>query len=142
MPPNDRWEEAPWGSAREDCALRFSSQRFVLPRRHDQEAVESFVDWLLSLTPVRLLVTTRRRPGWATARRVLYGEVTEIGRDDLAMTREEAAGVLKTCRAGKDPREERRLEKIAAQRADGLEFERVLETFIEKHAKEVKNLDI
>jgi len=58
------------------------------------EAVESFVDWLLSLTRVRLLATTRRRPGWATARRVLYGEVTEIGRDDLAMTREEAAAVL------------------------------------------------
>jgi ATP/maltotriose-dependent transcriptional regulator MalT len=39
-------------------------------------------------------VTTRRRPIWASARRVLYGEVMEIGREQLAMTNEEAAHVL------------------------------------------------
>ena len=31
--------------------------------------VETFLDWLLTLAPIRVLVTTRRRPGWATARR-------------------------------------------------------------------------
>ncbi len=56
--------------------------------------VEDFVDWLLMLAPIRLLVTGRRRPGWATARRFLYGEAVEIGRDQLAMTNEEAARVL------------------------------------------------
>jgi integrase len=53
----------------------------------------------------------------------------------LSDARDEASGVLKICRAGKDPREERRREKIAAQRADGLEFERVLDAFIDKHAR-------
>ncbi len=60
----------------------------------DSAAVEEFVDWLLTLAPVRLLVTTRRRPSWASARRVLYGEITEIGRDQLAMTNDEASRVL------------------------------------------------
>jgi LuxR family maltose regulon positive regulatory protein len=56
--------------------------------------VEDFLDWLLMLAPIRVLVTTRRRPGWATARRFLYGEAFEIARDQLAMTNEEAARVL------------------------------------------------
>jgi LuxR family transcriptional regulator, maltose regulon positive regulatory protein len=56
--------------------------------------VEDFLDWLLTLAPIRVLVTTRRRPKWATARRFLYGEAFEIGRDHLAMTDEEATRVL------------------------------------------------
>ncbi len=56
--------------------------------------VEDFLDWLLMLAPIRVLVTTRRGPGWATARRFLYGEAFEIARDQLAMTAEEAARVL------------------------------------------------
>jgi LuxR family maltose regulon positive regulatory protein len=55
---------------------------------------EEFVDWLLTLVPIRVLVTSRRRPGWATGRRFLYGEVVEIGRDQLAMNDEEAGRVL------------------------------------------------
>lgn len=60
----------------------------------ESKPVEDFLDWLLSLAPLRVLVTTRRRPGWATARRFLYGEAVEIGRDQLAMTDEEATQVL------------------------------------------------
>jgi LuxR family maltose regulon positive regulatory protein len=60
----------------------------------DSSPVEEFIDWLLTLVPVRVLVTTRRRPAWASARRVLYGEVIEIGSEQLAMTDEEAARVL------------------------------------------------
>jgi ATP/maltotriose-dependent transcriptional regulator MalT len=56
--------------------------------------VEEFVDWLLMLSPVRLLVTTRRRPGWASARRELYGEVLEITREQLSMRTGEARTVL------------------------------------------------
>jgi ATP/maltotriose-dependent transcriptional regulator MalT len=56
--------------------------------------VENFLDWLLTLTPLRVLVTSRRRPRWATARRFLYGEAVEIAGDQLAMTDEEAARVL------------------------------------------------
>jgi LuxR family maltose regulon positive regulatory protein len=60
----------------------------------ESKSVEDFLDWLLTLAPMRVLVTTRRRPGWATARRFLYGEAFEIGRDQLAMTDEEATRVL------------------------------------------------
>jgi LuxR family maltose regulon positive regulatory protein len=61
----------------------------------DSAPVEDFVDWLLTLAPrLRMLVTTRRRPRWASARRILYGEITEIGREELAMTHEEATRVL------------------------------------------------
>ena len=56
--------------------------------------VEDFLDWLLTLAPIRVLVTTRRRPSWATARRFLYDEAVELGRDQLAMTDDEAARVL------------------------------------------------
>jgi DNA-binding CsgD family transcriptional regulator len=62
----------------------------------ESPAVEEFVDWLLTLSPIRLVVTSRRRPRWASARRVLYGEITEITRAELAMTQEEARLVLGT----------------------------------------------
>jgi LuxR family transcriptional regulator, maltose regulon positive regulatory protein len=64
---------------------------------------EEFLDWLLTLTSLRVLVTTRGRPSWASARRILYGQVLEIGRAQLAMTDEEAAAVL----AEEPPREVR-----------------------------------
>jgi LuxR family maltose regulon positive regulatory protein len=60
----------------------------------DSAAVEEFIDWLLTLAPLRLVATTRRRPTWATARRILYSEVTEVTREQLAMTNEEASQVL------------------------------------------------
>ena len=61
----------------------------------DSAPVEDFFDWLLTLAPhLRVLVTGRRRPRWASARRILYGEIVEIGRDQLAMTAEEAGRVL------------------------------------------------
>jgi LuxR family transcriptional regulator, maltose regulon positive regulatory protein len=60
----------------------------------ESAAVEEFVDWLLTLSPIRLLVTSRSRPSWASARRFLYGEVSEVTRDQLALTAEEARAVL------------------------------------------------
>jgi LuxR family transcriptional regulator, maltose regulon positive regulatory protein len=61
----------------------------------DSDPVEEFMDWLLTLTPaLRVLVTARRRPKWASARRILYGEIFELDRGQLAMTTEEAALVL------------------------------------------------
>jgi LuxR family maltose regulon positive regulatory protein len=61
----------------------------------DSAPVEDFFDWLLTLSSqLRVLVMGRRRPRWASARRVLYGEITELGRDQLAMNAEEAARVL------------------------------------------------
>jgi LuxR family maltose regulon positive regulatory protein len=55
---------------------------------------EELVDWLLTMTPLRLVVTTRTRPSWASARRVLYGDVVEIDRSQLAFTDDEAREVL------------------------------------------------
>lgn len=60
----------------------------------DSDPVSEFMDWLLTLSPLRVLVTSRRRPAWASARRVLHGEVDEIAKEQLAMTSEEAARVL------------------------------------------------
>ncbi|HWO93193.1 MAG TPA: hypothetical protein VNL92_00335, partial [Dehalococcoidia bacterium] len=57
--------------------------------------VEEFMDWLLTLAPdLRVLVTARRRPAWASARRFLHGEVFELTARQLAMSDAEAAKVL------------------------------------------------
>jgi LuxR family maltose regulon positive regulatory protein len=48
----------------------------------------------LSEAQIRMLVTSRRRPPWATARRRVYGELAEIDRTMLAMTDEEALLLL------------------------------------------------
>jgi len=58
------------------------------------EACERFVEALVELSPVRLLVTTRGRPSWASARRLVYGEIAEIDQSSLRMTDEECTSVL------------------------------------------------
>jgi LuxR family transcriptional regulator, maltose regulon positive regulatory protein len=60
----------------------------------EAEASERFVDHLTELTSLRLFVTSRNRPTWATARRILYGEVFELDREALAMSDDEAQKVL------------------------------------------------
>jgi LuxR family maltose regulon positive regulatory protein len=60
------------------------------------ERPELFVDVLTSRSPVRLLVVSRKRPSWALPRRLVYGELTLVGRDELLMTRDEALNVLRT----------------------------------------------
>ena len=57
-------------------------------------ASERFIELLTSETPIQLVVTTRARPSWATARRILYGEIQEIDRRSLTMEREEALDLL------------------------------------------------
>jgi LuxR family transcriptional regulator, maltose regulon positive regulatory protein len=61
----------------------------------ESRPVEKFVGSLLAHSAVHLLVTTRSRPDWASARQMLYGEIAEIGPAELAMTEEEAARVLR-----------------------------------------------
>jgi LuxR family transcriptional regulator, maltose regulon positive regulatory protein len=65
----------------------------------ESTASERFVDLLTQLAPLQLVVTSRRRPTWATARRILYGEIQEIDRHALAMEPDEAAAVLGRDRA-------------------------------------------
>jgi LuxR family transcriptional regulator, maltose regulon positive regulatory protein len=60
-----------------------------------EPAAERFVDAFASRAGIRLLVTTRVRPAWAAAKQLVYGEVTELGRTDLAMTQDEATLALR-----------------------------------------------
>jgi LuxR family maltose regulon positive regulatory protein len=74
----------------EDAWLVFDDYQFAMEAR----APERFVDLLLRKSPVRVLLMSRKRPSWASARRLLYGEVYELGRNELAMDHDEAASVL------------------------------------------------
>jgi LuxR family maltose regulon positive regulatory protein len=60
----------------------------------DSVASETFFEELMARCPVRMLVTSRERPSWATASRMLYGEILEVGRGVLALTHEEGRLVL------------------------------------------------
>jgi LuxR family maltose regulon positive regulatory protein len=68
----------------------------------ESTASERFVDLLTQLESLQLVVTSRRRPSWVTARRILYGEIQEIDRRALAMEPEEAVAVLGRGRADVD----------------------------------------
>jgi LuxR family maltose regulon positive regulatory protein len=56
--------------------------------------VEELVNVLRRETDCRLIIASRVRPYWVTARRILYGEIREITRDMLAMTEEESLALL------------------------------------------------
>jgi LuxR family maltose regulon positive regulatory protein len=73
-----------------DSWLAFDDYQFA----SESEYAEQFVERLIELSPLRLFVTSRKRPRWATSRRLLYGEAYEIGRSLLAMSQEEAEQVL------------------------------------------------
>lgn len=75
--PDDRW-------------LVIDDYHFTKP----STAAEDFVFALSHALPIRLLVTTRERPSWASPRRVLYGEIYELGQTSLAMDQQEADEVL------------------------------------------------
>lgn len=55
---------------------------------------ELLVEELTLRTDLNLLITSRRRPSWVTARKIFYGEVTEIGASLLAMDDTEARAAL------------------------------------------------
>ena len=55
---------------------------------------ERFVEALLLEAPINMLLIARQRPSWASSRRILYGEVFEMDRGELAMTFEEAHELL------------------------------------------------
>jgi LuxR family transcriptional regulator, maltose regulon positive regulatory protein len=68
----------------------------------ESDDAEAFIDELVGLTEFRLLLTSRERPGWLAARRVVYGEATVIEMDELAFTDDEAREVLGEAKAGRD----------------------------------------
>jgi LuxR family maltose regulon positive regulatory protein len=60
----------------------------------DNAAAEIFVKTFATATEIPLLITSRARPTWVSAKSLLYGEVVELGRNVLAMTHDEAAEAL------------------------------------------------
>jgi LuxR family transcriptional regulator, maltose regulon positive regulatory protein len=66
--------------------LAFDDYQFAM----ESAASERFVDLLTQTTPIQILITSRTRPTWTTARRILYGEIQEIDRRALAMDKAEA----------------------------------------------------
>lgn len=73
-----------------DAWLAIDDYQFAM----EAEAAERFVARLTDLAPLHLFVTSRNRPTWATARRIVYGDIFELERDALAMSDEEAREVL------------------------------------------------
>ncbi|HET9506919.1 MAG TPA: hypothetical protein VFO81_03170, partial [Gaiellaceae bacterium] len=55
---------------------------------------ERFVESLLLRAPLNVLLVSRQRPSWASARRILYGEIFEVERQALAMNPDEASLIL------------------------------------------------
>ena len=76
------WPEGAW--------LAVDDYEYIL----NSDASELFFEHLVDATPLHLLVASRRRPPWATGRRILYGELYEIGRSALTLAQEEARHVL------------------------------------------------
>jgi ATP/maltotriose-dependent transcriptional regulator MalT len=60
----------------------------------EDTAAADFLHELRVHTGVRLLVASRIRPHWASARLVVYGELLEVGADELALTGDELVEVL------------------------------------------------
>ncbi len=56
--------------------------------------VEELISILEERTNSRFLVASRLRPRWATPRRVIYADVLELGREELAMTTAECDQML------------------------------------------------
>jgi len=55
---------------------------------------EALIETLVLETPLRVVLQARRRPVWASSRRILYGEISELSRHDLAMNDLEARELL------------------------------------------------
>jgi LuxR family maltose regulon positive regulatory protein len=55
---------------------------------------EQLVEVLPLEADCRLIVASRLRPNWASARRIVYGELAELTRDSFAMTEEESISML------------------------------------------------
>jgi ATP/maltotriose-dependent transcriptional regulator MalT len=68
----------------------------------DSKDSEAFITKLLSLTEMRVLLTSRVRPQWVTPRLTLYGEALVLDMKELAFAEDEARQVLDTRGASGD----------------------------------------
>jgi ATP/maltotriose-dependent transcriptional regulator MalT len=74
-----------------------SAMTIVIDDHHvvaENETASAMLRTLQERLGFRLVVTSRLRPTWATARLQMYGELLELGSDELALTDEEAIEVL------------------------------------------------
>ena len=86
----------------EDIAAWPSDGWLVIDDYHEivgAEEAEHLVAALVAAAPVQLLIASRLRPTWVSARRILYDEVLELNQTTLAMNAGEASEVL----AGRSP---------------------------------------
>src|SRR5262249_25153488 len=60
----------------------------------DSGAAERLIEAVTKTAPINLLVTSRRRPSWASARQLMIGEIFAVGRNEMAMDGTEADEVL------------------------------------------------
>ena len=60
----------------------------------DRSPAERLIEVLLLEAPLNVLLLSRQRPVWASPRRILYGDVVELTRRDLAMTDAEARALF------------------------------------------------
>jgi LuxR family transcriptional regulator, maltose regulon positive regulatory protein len=85
------------GVLEQDLASWPAKSWMVLDDYHlvdEQSAAEDFVAQIARNTSINLLIASRRRPKWVTARDLLYGEVFELDQPALAMSETEAEQVL------------------------------------------------
>jgi LuxR family transcriptional regulator, maltose regulon positive regulatory protein len=75
------WPEEAWFVV-DDCHLLSS------------EATEELIRRLFVASGRRLLLTSRQRPAWSSARELLYGDFFELGQSSLAMNTDEANAVM------------------------------------------------
>ena len=81
----------------EDLAEWPANAWLVLDDYHEitpEPKAEDFIEALVSLSPVQFLIASRVRPRWVATKNVLYGDVQELTKSDLAMSTAEAADVL------------------------------------------------
>ncbi len=94
---NPQRSAQPIGRALAERVRTANVQWLVIDDYHQVDSAPEIAELVLAIhdrSDARLLVAARDRPRWASARRSLYGEITEVGRDELAMTAEETAALL------------------------------------------------
>ncbi len=83
------------GELRDDAWIAIDDYQFIA----QTSAADQFLAELLDATSWRFLATSRVRPSWARARRVIYGGAVVLGRDELEMTDDEVGKTVGRTRA-------------------------------------------
>jgi LuxR family transcriptional regulator, maltose regulon positive regulatory protein len=60
----------------------------------ESRASDDFMGLIAQHAPIRLVLCGRSRPAWALARQLIYGQIFELGRTELAMTKAEVDEIL------------------------------------------------